>query len=34
MALAAIEKSREYSVERIYAEWMKTFNSLWAKALK
>lgn len=34
MALAAIEKSREYSVERIYAEWMETFNSLWAKALK
>lgn len=28
MALAAIEKSKEYSVERIYQEWMKTFESL------
>ena len=31
MALAAIEKSREYSVERIYQEWMKTFESLFTK---
>lgn len=28
MALAAIEKSKGYSVERIYQEWMKTLTSL------
>lgn len=28
MALAAIGKSEEYSVERIYAEWMKVFEKL------
>lgn len=28
MALAAIEKSKEYSVERIYEEWEKVFNRL------
>ena len=27
MALAAIEKSKEYSVERIYQEWEKVFDS-------
>ena len=31
MALAAIEKSKEYSVEKIYGEWEKVFNSLLAK---
>lgn len=31
MALAAIEKSKEYSVERIYKEWMKVFESLVVK---
>ena len=28
MALAAIEKSKEYSVGKIYGEWMKTFKRL------
>lgn len=28
MALAAIEKSKEYSVEKIYGEWEKVFHSL------
>ena len=28
MALAAIEKSKQYSVERIYEEWMETFKKL------
>lgn len=28
MALAAIEKSKEYAVEKIYGEWMKTFEKL------
>lgn len=28
MALAAIEKSRDYSVERIYEEWKRTFQKL------
>lgn len=28
MAIAAIEKSKNYSVERIYAEWMRTFEML------
>lgn len=31
MAFAAIEKSKEYSVEKIYGEWKKVFNSLLAK---
>ena len=31
MALAAIEKSKEYSVEKIYGEWEKVFHSLLAK---
>ena len=31
MALAAIEKSKGYSVERIYQEWMRTFESLFTK---
>ena len=26
MALAAIKKSKEYSVEKIYSEWEKVFN--------
>ena len=34
MALAAIVKSKEYSVEKIYGEWMKTFNSLLTKDLR
>lgn len=29
MAHAAIEKSKEYSIEKIYEEWMKTFKSLY-----
>ncbi len=28
MALAAIEKSKEYSVEKIYGEWMETFRKI------
>lgn len=28
MALAAIEKSKEYSIEKIYEEWMKTLKKL------
>lgn len=32
MALAAIEKSKEYSVEKIYRKWAKTFNSLLANS--
>ena len=28
MALAAIERSKEYSVEKIYGEWEKVFHSL------
>ena len=28
MALAAMEKSKEYSVERVYEEWMETFKKL------
>lgn len=32
MALAAIEKSKEYSVEKIYSKWAKTFNSLLANS--
>lgn len=28
MALAAIKKSKEYSVERIYEQWMNTFSAL------
>ena len=28
MAHAAIEKSKAYSVERIYQEWMRTFGKL------
>lgn len=31
MAQAAIEKSKEYSVEKIYEEWEKVFNSLLSK---
>ena len=34
MALAAIEKSKEYSVEKIYNEWMETFKSLLTKNLR
>lgn len=34
MALAAIEKSKEYSVEKIYNEWMETFKSLLTKDLR
>lgn len=34
MAVAAIEKSKEYSVEKIYGEWMKTFNLLSTKDLR
>lgn len=26
MALAAVEKSREYSVERIYEQWLETLK--------
>lgn len=32
MALAAIGKSKEYSVEKIYRKWAKTFNSLLANS--
>ena len=28
MALAAIKKSKEYSVEKIYSEWERVFHSL------
>lgn len=28
MALAAVEKSKEYSVERIYDEWMRIFDNI------
>ena len=28
MALAAVEKSKAYSIERIYQEWMSTLTSL------
>ena len=31
MALAAIKKSKEYSVEKIYSEWEKVFHSLQKK---
>ena len=31
MALAAIEKSKEYSVEKIYGEWVKVFGQLCVK---
>lgn len=31
MALAAIKKSKEYSVEKIYSEWEKVFHSLLQK---
>lgn len=31
MALAAIKKSKEYSVEKIYSEWEKVFHSLQQK---
>lgn len=34
MALAAIEKSKNYSVEKIYNEWMETFKSLLTKDLR
>lgn len=34
MAHTAIEKSKEYSVEKIYGEWMKTFNLLSTKDLR
>lgn len=28
LALAALEKSRQYSMEYIYEEWMRIFNKL------
>ena len=31
MALAAIKKSKEYSVDKIYQEWEKVFHSLLQK---
>lgn len=34
MAHTAIEKSKEYFVEKIYEEWMKTFNLLSTKDLR